>query len=174
MTKLIIIVVLTIGIMLFLGTYEGFNLLYFEENVADRYATYGGLPFLLYFLVALFLDKYRSSLKDNRVIDATKYSLGGVAGLAIGYYFLMIPVFSGAIIWTNDLIGDNDKLIVTGQVIDKTEIDDALSEHEITVRTSEKTITFDTNKLETDKYKIGDSFTQEMKKRFWGLLTMKK
>jgi hypothetical protein len=172
MIKIVMIAILTLGTMLFLGTYEGFNLLYFEENVANKWATYGAIPLLLYLSVALFVDKYNHSLKDNRIVDATKHTLGGVVSAGLLYYLILVPVISGTIIWTNDILGTKENVMVSGIILDKLEIDGAkLSEYEITVQTNLKTVTFDTNRIETDKYKIGDNFTMEMRKGFWGLLT---
>ena len=87
MTKLILVGILTLGAMVYLGTYEGFNLLYFEENTADRYATYGAIPLLTYLAVALFVDKYKHSIKDNKLVDATSHSVTG--WLELGYYIIL-------------------------------------------------------------------------------------
>jgi hypothetical protein len=175
MTKLIIIGVLTVGTMVFLGTYEGFNLLYFEENTADNYALYGAIPILVLVAIFLFADRYNHSIKDNRLFDAIKYTLGGLFSIGLLYYFILVPVISGTIILTNDILGAKENILVTGVVVDKLEIDGAkLSEYELTIKTNLKTITWDTNKIETSKYKIGDNFNMEMRKGLWGLLTKEK
>lgn len=174
MTRVIIFGLLIMGIMLFLGTYEGFNLMYFEENEADKFSIYSGIPILGFVSIFSFADKYRHSIKDNKLINATKHSLAVLLGVGLLFYFILVPVISGTIIWTNHILG-GENVLVKGVVIDKVKIDGTkLSEYELTVKTNRRTITWDTNRIETSKYKVGDYFTMEMKKGFWGLLTKDK
>jgi hypothetical protein len=175
MIRVITIGILISGTMLFLGTYEGFNLLYFEENIADKYALYGAIPIMIFFSFYLFMDKYKHSIKENRSVDATKHTVSGLIGIGAFYYFILVPVISGTITMTNDLIGTGETILVKGVVVDKLEINGGkLSEIELTVNTSTKTVTWDTNIIELNKYQVGDSFEMKMKKGFWGLLTVDK
>jgi hypothetical protein len=175
MTKLITIVILVIGTVVYFGSYEVFNLLYYQEDKADYYATFGLIPLLLYFPIALFYDKYTFSIKDNRVMDALKYSLEGVCFIVIVYYFIMVPVISGAILWSNDMFGPNEKIIVRGYVVDKYMSDGPkLSEYRLTVKASGVITTWNTNKIEASKFKYGDPFSMEMRKGYWGLLSKEK
>ena len=85
-----------------------------------------------------------------------------------------MPVISGTIVWTNDILATK-RGVVSGIVVDKTEIDGVdLSDYELTIRTDSKVITWDTDRIETSKHKIGDNFTMEMRVGFWGLLTKDK
>jgi hypothetical protein len=164
-----------LGAMVYLGIYERIHLLYFEENTADRYAMYGVIPVLICVLIYYFFDRYYHSIKDNRFIDAAKHALGGVISFGLLYYFILVPVFSGAIILTNDIFGSNEMVLVKGKVVNKLEAEGVkLSEYELTVQTNTETTTWDTNRIETKRYQIGDDFNMEMKKGFWGLLSKEK
>ena len=174
MAKFILIIIVSLGFMVFLGTYEGLNLLYFEENSADGYAIKILIPLLVLSFIILLVQRYQYSIKENRLIDALKYSVGGIFGLGIGSYFLLVPVISGAIIFTNDVLRSK-ATIISGIVSNKIEIDGGkLGENELTIQTPTRTITLDTNKVETDKYKIGDAFSVEMMEGYWGLLSKRK
>jgi hypothetical protein len=175
MIRLIIIALLTIGVMVFLSLYESVYLLYFEEDIADQYAGYGAIPLLLFLSFYLFYDRYTHSIKDNRFLDATKHSFYGVLAFGVAYYFFFIPVISGTIIMTNDLFARHENVLVKGRVIEKLDFSTSKTyEYELTVETSTTTITWDTNKIEIDKYEVRDSFEVEMKKGFWGLLSKRK
>ncbi len=170
MYKLIIVIMLLLLTMLFLATYEGIWLSYYEETTADCYTYYVGIPLILYVSIGFFLEKRKYSLKDNRLWDAFKYSLSGFFGFAILYFFFVTPVLSGTILMTNDLLGGNKKKSLTGII---TEISSTKSSkhgnHELTIQTADGAIILDTYAMEIEKYKLGDSFKEEMNIGCWGL-----
>jgi len=92
MTKVIVTGVLIVLLMAFLGIYKKLNLLYYEESKADNYTDYISIPFFIYLLIDLFVNRYKYSVKDNKVLDATKHSLTGIAGIAILYWAIIRPV----------------------------------------------------------------------------------
>ncbi len=175
MTKLIISAILVIVTMLFFVTYEGINLLYYEETTADHYSYYLGIPILLYFFIGLFIEKLKYSLKDNRKWDAFQYAFSGIIGLALLYFIMVVPVISGIIITTNDLFAGGKTIFVKGTVSNIVTISTSKGfEGELTIKTIEGEKILDTNGIEIAKYKIGDEFKEQVIIGCWGLWTRKR
>nr|WKN34255.1 hypothetical protein K4G66_17900 [Tunicatimonas sp. TK19036] len=175
MIRLIFFVILSALLVWFIAIYEAINLVFYEEAQASQYVHYLGIPVLIYLFIALFKDKYRYCVTDNKLWETTKHSVLGIIVLCVVYYAIIIPVVSGFIIMTDDVLPQREQLVVQGMVLDKVEIDGPeISNFELVIRTENEELILDTNGIEIDKYQIGDVFEVELKKGFWGLYSKKK
>ncbi|MBL7857129.1 MAG: hypothetical protein JNM57_05515 [Cyclobacteriaceae bacterium] len=172
MIKVIVVGLLIISMAVFFGTYEAFTLSYYEEQKAERYSDYAVAPFMIYFFIAFFIERYKYSLKINRLFDAVKQSLLLYTSVILFYLILIRSVVSGFIIFTNDVFGSKQEIAVNGIVMGKVDIRGPKGGNfEYDIKTENEIFRFDTDGVQINKYQIGDSFNERMSIGFWGLLS---
>ena len=155
--------------------YEVMNLKLFEEERASMYVHFIGLPVLLWTLIDELKKLRKISKSRTSIINQIKESLSAFVGLVLLYIFIVVPVLSGAIIMTDDILPKRGYVIIQGEIIDILEIEYPKGGNfEIVIKTESELLTFDTNGKEIKSYFLGANFNKEMKKGFWGLYSLKK
>lgn len=139
------------------------------------YVHFIGLPVLLWTFIVELIKLREISKSKTPIIDPIKESLSAFVGLILLYIFIVVPVLSGAIIMTDDILPKSQNVVIQGEIIEVVDIDHVKGgNYEIVVKTKSEILTFDTNVKEIKSYALGDIFTKEMKKGFWGLYSLKK
>jgi hypothetical protein len=172
----ILIIAFLIVSGLFFGLYE-LQLLYYEENKADKIADYISLP-ILSIIGFLFLMEEKLTLKrawnlrENRI---GKQIFNYLLSIAVAHFIFFRPVISGIILFINTNFGQPIEINIKGNIIDKFEYSGRGAEFYIIVKDNDnnKTYKFDTFGTETRKYQINDRFEKKMCKGFLGLLYLK-
>ena len=128
-------------------------------------------PLLIWFVIATFRERFKYSLKESPILDATwesiKMFFSGLIGL-----FVLRTIVSGFIVLTNTVIPfEQENVVLEGKVVAIFRTATSrLDDFEIHVDRNGELFELDTNRPETEKYVDGIDFRLELKKGFWGLL----
>jgi hypothetical protein len=138
--------------------YEDY-LIYYDEGKADRIVMISlGMIYLLYFMVDYIYSK------ELHII--------GFAVLSIVSGILIVPIFSGLLLFINAKFGPQKSIQIVGKVTEVIKSQSQGSfECELIIKTSNNdTYQFDASYYVVKHYKVGDDFNRKIKKGCLGIL----
>lgn len=166
MRRAILILIIVIATAIGLSIAEGFLFDYYEQSRANEWSYIASIPILLYLFISFLTQQWKYSLKEGkeRVIQAIKHAVSGVATLGILHYFILTPILSGSLLIINSHLGTQKTERITGVV-------KRAWEYGLRIQTKEGYLIVETNGVAIKKYGVGSTFDELMQVGSLGLLT---
>lgn len=175
MRRLIIITIIVIGVGVWLSIADSILFDFYQESTANKWANFGSIPILIYLLVTLIKDRWKSSLKEGkeRIMQTIKYAFGGGIAFGLLYVVFLTPAISSSILLVNFYIGEQTDKQVVGVIEKKTAFSmQRGGKYELLIKVNnEQSLALETNGKAIKNYDLGDTFNESMKIGSLGLLT---
>jgi len=129
------------------------------------------IPFLLFFTILVLYKKDSFEKRSFRLWDYIK-GLGALLTVNGMFYFFITPFISGFMMFLNVHFGFHQSVAIEGKIIDKHVRTSKGAVFELVVLNEDnnKIYKFDTNRFETEKFKINDRFEKQMQTGLFGFI----
>ncbi len=173
MLKAILLIFLIICLPLFLALYEQLFLSYYQESIADLWASYFVIPLMGITIIYLSIGNYKTyhSTESKNLKKTLKNALLEAFIVFIFFFYIFSPIISGTIIIINANIGHQNEEIVEGLIIGKRDYNGRSShEYRLTIKTDTEVLIFQTDTKVIVNHHKGEFLKETMKRGSLGLL----